>query len=103
MFDVYSDGFCPQCLLANKQVAMNLNRMGFWECPVCRLQAAGGGGAVMVLRERGEGFFRDNRVSATDHLVGAFLLKQSATDPMASGGYFSGEADFRSFIEKEVK
>lgn len=103
MFDSYSDGFCPQCLLANKQVAMGLNRMDFWECPNCRLQMSGNGVAVMVLRLRGQGIFKQCKVAATDHLVGVLLQKQSTTDPLASGGNFRDEKDFRTFLEKEVK
>lgn len=102
MFDNYSDGYCPQCALDNKEVEMLLNCWDYWECPVCHLQAAGSKAGFMILRERGVGDFRSHRVSATDHIVGAFITKQSATDPYQSDGWFKDEAEFRAFLENDL-
>lgn len=103
MFDSYSDGFCPQCLLTNQQEAMVLNRMDLWECPICHLQVAGGHGIALIQRERGEGLFRHTKVVATDHMVGVLLQKQSASDPFAGGGAFRDKEELRFFLAEEVK
>jgi hypothetical protein len=81
---------------------MILNRMDFWECPDCHLQAAGNKGFFIVLRERGKGEFARNRVSATEQISGATLLKQSESDSLLPLGYLRTEKEFRYFIEKEV-
>lgn len=98
MFDNYSDGYCPQCALADSQVEMLHNQGDYWECPVCHLQAAGANGSFMILRERGNGAFRRDRVPATDYVVGAFVIRESAEHPLQSGGWFQDEADFRRFL-----
>ncbi len=102
MFDHYSDGYCPQCALQRQQQDMRLNRDDYWECPVCHLQAAGSKASFMILRERGTGDFREPSVSATEHVSGAFVTKQSADDPRESDGWFKDEAELRQFIEHEV-
>lgn len=103
MFDNYSDGYCPQCALNNEVVEMLLNRGDYWECPVCHLQAAGSKASFMILLERGAGYFKNHKVSATEYIVGAFVTKQSSEDPFESDGSFQDEEDLRSFIENDVK
>jgi rubredoxin len=103
MFDNYSDGYCPQCALDDKQVEMSLNRGDYWECPECHLQAAGGSASFMILRKRGEGKFQEPRVGATAHISGAFLTRQSADEPFDSDGWFEDEAELRDFLEKQVR
>lgn len=102
MFDNFSDGYCPECLLKDAHVEMLLNRRDYWECPTCRLQAAGGGPGFMVLRERGKGQYKSYRVAASEHVTGALITRQSADDPFESDGAFQDEAEFREFLEKEV-
>ncbi len=99
MFDNYSDGYCPQCALVDQQIDMLLNRGDYWECPVCHLQAAGSEGTFMILRERGSGDFRPDRVSATEHILGAFVTKESAEHPLQPGGWFQDEAELRRFLD----
>jgi len=103
MFDNYSDGYCPQCALEHEEVEMLLNRGDYWECPVCHLQAAGSKASFMILRELGVGDFKGHRVSATEYIVGAFITKQSASDPGQSDGWFKDEADFRRFLENDIQ
>ena len=103
MFDHYSDGYCPQCALNNQEIAMRLNRDDYWECPVCRLQAAGSGASFMILRERGTGDFKGDPVLATEYVTGSFVTRQSADDPWESDGWFKNEAEFRHFIDNEVQ
>jgi rubredoxin len=103
MFDDYNDGLCPQCALQEKGIEMLLNSGDYWECPVCHIQAAGGGGRFMILRERGSGEFKSERVGATGHIVGAYVCAQSAEDPLASDGKYIDEAAFRAFLEHEVR
>jgi len=55
MFDQFSDGYRPECLLKNEMRDMILNDSDFWEYPVCHLQACSGGGFFMLLRTRGNG------------------------------------------------
>jgi rubredoxin len=103
MFDNYSDGYCPQCALEEKRVEMLLNQADYWECPVCHLQAAGGGASFMILRGRGNGEIKEPRVGATAHVSGAFVTKQSAEDPLDSDGWFEDEAQLRDFLDNEVR
>ncbi|HEY4963074.1 MAG TPA: hypothetical protein VIH90_00055 [Candidatus Saccharimonadales bacterium] len=101
-FDSYSDGYCPQCALNNEEVEMSLNQGDYWECPVCHLQAAGSNAGFMILRVRGAGTFKSHKVSATEYISGAFVTKQSLTDPFESDGWFQDEVELRRFIENEV-
>jgi hypothetical protein len=102
MFQSYNDGECPQCALARRTMAMQLNRDDQWECPACHLQMLGARGQVIILRERGTGRFNQPVVSATDHLVGAFMTRESAEEPWGSGGYFRDAADLPPVLEQEV-
>ena len=103
MFDDYNDGYCPQCALQDQEIEMVLNCGDHWECPSCHLQAAGGGGRFMILRLRGSGEFKSERVVAISHIVGAYVCAQSAEDPLASDGKYMDEAAFRAFLEHEVR
>jgi len=103
MFDRFSDGFCPQCLLEDRQVEMLVNRMDLWECPDCGLQGAGGGPALIVQRERGKGVFKNYRLSATEHLRGVWLARQSVGDWATADGAFRDEAEFRAFLAHDVR
>ena len=103
MFDNFSDGYCPQCALEEKQVEMLLNQGDYWECPDCHLQAAGGAASFMILRERGTGNFKEPRVGAAAHVSGAFVTKQSAKDPLDSDGWFEDEEELRDFLKNEVR
>lgn len=98
MFESYTDGACPQCALERQPVAMRLNRDDHWECPQCLLQMAGSSAQVMILRTRGVGDFKQPVVSATDHLSGTFMTRQSHDDPWASGGPFRNADDLRAFL-----
>lgn len=56
MFDSFSDGYCPQCLLDDKKIPLVVNHMDVWECPVCRLRCVSDGVSVLsIIRERGNG------------------------------------------------
>ena len=100
MFSSFSDGFCPQCLLDNREIVMNLNRQDLWECPCCHLQGAGRAGGLMLLNVRGSGTFRQKATAATDFIVGALLTKQKEDDPLTPGGAFTSETEFRELIRK---
>jgi hypothetical protein len=54
MFNKYSDGYCPQCLLEEHEIPLFVNNIDFWECPVCRLQCHSCTFSVLsIMRERG--------------------------------------------------
>ena len=80
-----------------------MNQGDYWECPACHLQAAGSASSFMILRGRGTGNFKENSVSATEHISGAFVTRQSADDPLDSDGWFEDESELRDFLEKEVR
>lgn len=103
MFDDYSDGYCPQCALQDQETEMQLNCGDYWECPVCHLQAAGGGGRLMILRQRGTGEFKKERIGASEHIVGAYVCAQSTEDPLESDGKYMNEVAFRAFLDHEVR
>jgi len=102
MFQSYNDGFCPQCALDGEDLAMLLNRTDYWECPRCRLQAAGSGGSITVLRQRGTGDFKSHREDATRYVIGALISRQRANDPFTMGAIFTSEEDFRRYLSLEV-
>lgn len=101
MFDQFSDGYCPQCLLNSKRTDMILNTNDFWECPTCRLQARGGGGVFVVLRTRGKGSLKDTK--ATKRVIGWFLGKAKSDDLLSpDSSPVKNEADLREFLAKFV-
>jgi hypothetical protein len=101
MFDDFSDGFCPQCLLEDRHEGMLLNDGDYFECPVCRLQARKGGGIFILLPERGRGRLRTTPTLATDWVLGFFLFKSLSPDPLSEPEPepVQDEADLRRFLE----
>jgi hypothetical protein len=98
MFDRFTDGFCPQCLLEDRQEDMLLNEHDYFECPVCRLQARKGNGIFIILTERGQGRLRSTK--ASDWVLGFVLFKSTSLDIFADQPEpFQGEEDFRGFLE----
>jgi hypothetical protein len=101
MFDQYSDGYCPQCLLDRKQEAMILNDHDFWECPACHLQARSASGHFVLLRTRGEGRLKSTK--ATEHIVGCFICRAELEDQFKTGSWFNNESELRNFLTNEVQ
>ncbi len=102
MFDSFSDGYCPQCLLDDQNTPMAQNTRDFWECPTCRLQARSGGGVLVILRTRGDGRLRENNTKATSFVVGWFLGKADSDDPFHGSSPFDNEAELREFLSTQV-
>jgi hypothetical protein len=103
MFNKYSDGYCPQCLLEDYEIPLVVNNMDFWECPVCRLQCHSCTFSVLsIMRERGEGLLKE--IQAT-FWINKFTLsrgdKKSITD--SDGSIFKDEEELRDFLLNEVK
>ena len=98
IFDQYSDGFCPQCLLVNRRVAMKLNDSDFWECPDCHLQAhSRSKGMFAIMHKRGKcAEFRN--VEATASVIGWVLSPAAAEAPFKPQGGFNSEAELRIFL-----
>ena len=98
MFDVYSDGYCPQCLLDNRRMAMKLNDSDLWECPDCHLQAhSRSKGMFAIMRQRGNNVqFRD--AEATAFVIGWVLSPASAEAPYKPKGGFGSETELRAFL-----
>jgi len=100
MYD-FSDGYCPECELAHNKSQMLLNDGDFWECPACHLQAKGGrlSPFFTLLRSRGGGAFRENKVSATEDIRGAALAKQVVDKTgKESVQHFENETELRQFL-----
>jgi len=103
MFDEFSDGYCPQCMLDNQRVDMVLNMSDFWECPKCRLQAHSASPMMFaILRERGTGKLRKEK--ATSQVSGCVLTK-ARVDAWyrADSSGFPDEEALRRFLREEVK
>lgn len=102
MFDQFSDGYCPQCLLDSKRTDMILNTDDFWECPTCQLQARSGGGAFVILRIRGKGSLKDTKAS---QCVSGWFLRKAKNDDLRSPDSFpvKSEAELREFLAKVVQ
>ena len=98
MFDEFSDGYCPQCLLENRRVAMKLNGSDLWECPYCHLQAhSKSKGMFAIMRQRGNSVqFRD--AEATASVIGWVLSPAIAEAPYKPKGGFGSEAELRAFL-----
>ena len=110
MYDEFSDGYCPECLLDDKKIPMVINRGDLWECPECHLQACGGGGAApfVIMRIRGTGQLIPEGKKATDHICGCILDRaqkglttRHRYSPDGTG--FDSEEDLRQFLKNEVK
>jgi len=105
MFDQFSDGYCPECLLKNEMRDMILNDSDFWECPVCHLQARSGGGFFVLLRTRGNGRLKTTK--ATDpgnRAIGLVLIRAKIDNKFEVdvSEDFKSEDDLREFLTKEV-
>lgn len=103
MFNEFSDGFCPQCLLEDKIIPLVQNNMDFWECPECRLQCVSDGVSVLsIMRERGNGLLKD--VFATNW-VKKFTLSRGDKDfiTRSDGSTFRKEQELGEFLAKEVR
>jgi len=98
MFDKYSDGYCPQCLLENRRLIMKLNDCDFWECPDCHLQAhSRSAGMFAIMRTRGSCTdFKDSQ--SVDFIMGWILSPATAEAPYRPQGGFSAETDLRRFL-----
>jgi len=109
MFEQFSDGYCPECMLNDKKVPMMLNTGDLWECPECRLQATSGSvGTFVLLRKRGTGQLSTSMTKATDNVIGWLLDKaqkgsslRKCFSPEGSG--FDSEEELRQFLKNEVK
>jgi hypothetical protein len=102
MFDPFSDGYCPQCLLDDKKIPLVVYQMDFWECPSCRLQCVSDGVSVLsIIRERGDGQLKD--LLATDWIKRFTLSRTRMNDITKSDGTtFRNEEELWGFLEKEV-
>lgn len=103
MFDKFSDGYCPQCLLDNERVEMFLNMSDFWKCPKCRLQAhTASMGMYAILRERGSGQLREEKANSQ---VNGWVLTKARLDEWyrADSSGFPDKDALRRFSREEVK
>ena len=102
MFDQFSDGYCPQCMLDGNQVVMILNKMDFWECPQCQLQAhTASAGMFALLKERGNGQLKVQE--ASKYVVGYVLTNVKDDDEFAASSEgFRSREDLQAFLEHEV-
>jgi hypothetical protein len=96
MFDKFSDGYCPQCLLDDERREMLLNSDDYWECPACHLQARGGSGMFVLLRTRGKGRLKTTK--ATDYVNGWVLCRADLNDQLKNGDSFKDLSDLRNFV-----
>jgi hypothetical protein len=99
MFDGFSDGNCPQCLLDDKKIPLVVNQMDFWECPVCRLQCVTDRVSVLsIIRERGNGLLKD--ILATDWIK-QFILSRTDLNNItkSDGSKFSEERELREYLD----
>jgi hypothetical protein len=98
MFDRFTDGFCPQCLLDDRQEDMFLNKHDYFECPVCRLQARKGNGIFIILTERGEGRLRSTKASGW--ILESSLFKSTSPDIFIEHPRpFQSEEDFLGVMQ----
>jgi hypothetical protein len=62
-------GNCPECEMKKFANEMLLNSMDFFECLECHLQVTVFPDAVTVLKWRGEGEFRQNKLTAMEGII----------------------------------
>ncbi|OQB73432.1 MAG: hypothetical protein BWX92_03353 [Deltaproteobacteria bacterium ADurb.Bin135] len=99
MFDQVNDGYCPQCLLDSRRVALMINADDIWECPDCNLQLHNCNFFFMaVMRRRGHGDLKN--ISAVGRVRGKILTKAAVEDEFnADTSGFRSEDDFKSFLK----
>lgn len=99
---IYSDGFCPQCLLDGDHQEMTLNDDDFWECPKCRVQAHSASfGMFAILDKRGRGSLRTDKATSNRQVIGSILTRgrfDSSEGPVADPRGFLSEKDVRDFL-----
>lgn len=103
MFEKFSDGYCPQCLLEDKQNSMVANSDDFWECPECKLQCVTVGETYFaILRERGSGFIKDTKAT---EWVKRLLLSRGDKNHITQSdkSLFHSEQELIDFLKNDVK
>ena len=99
MFDKFSDGLCPQCLLDGARTPMRLNHDDLWECPTCRLLAIGNQFCFILQRSRGSGL--TSATEATGFVHGLVLMASQKTDA-TRGLSLDTEEQLRRFLAGDV-
>jgi hypothetical protein len=103
MFEPYSDGYCPQCLLEEQKVAMQLNGEDFWECPQCQLQANSimpGFFALLPLRAKSGQL---KQAKATDQIEGWAICPAETASPYFPRPEIFSEAQLKAFLSSVVQ
>lgn len=98
-----NDGYCPECQLNDEDIALQLNRDDFWECPKSHLQLAVYGINAVVLKFRGVAQFRNEITKGPDHIDGAILTGAKNDTILSNDVLFNSETEFRDYLENEVE
>lgn len=83
MFQPFTDGFCPQCLLDEERPQLRLNSSDLLECPQCKLQALVGVGRLILLRSRGKSDFKPG--ARQPEISGSFLCAEDEPGAVITG------------------
>ncbi|MBA9078199.1 GIY-YIG nuclease family protein [Rufibacter quisquiliarum] len=100
---IYNDGYCPECLLHDKEVELLLNKDDFWECPKSNLQLAVLGSDAVTLKFRGTGKFKEESVFGTQNINGAALAHARGANYYTDIAIFSSLDEFRNYLTNEVE
>ncbi|MCX8492981.1 MAG: hypothetical protein ORN23_01965 [Chthoniobacterales bacterium] len=101
MFEEFSDGLCPHCLLSEKDNPMRINRRDNWECPECHLCAVSPKPLFIVRKKKGMGNFRETVTLATEKVAG-FQLCIEGPNGYLEDDYtpVKSEDELRDFLSK---
>jgi len=99
---MYTDGYCPQCLLDADHQEMTLNTDDFWECPKCQLQAhSASSGFLAILTERGHGHLKTEKAISNRQVIGVILTRgqyEFPEGPSIDPRGFRSEEELREFL-----
>ncbi len=77
---LYFNGYCPECQLQGRQVAMKLNGTDFWECPESGLQIVISPPMAVILRWRGQGIFKTDPLTPNITSVKDLILVEASKE-----------------------
>lgn len=97
-----TSGYCPQCELENKEVAMYRNHGDLFECPTCHLMISlATAGRATIIRNRGQGMIKsfDKYYCATSNMTSMNLSREKDNTFESDGSMFTNTDELKEYLD----